>query len=95
MVRFAVLAAALAVSAAVTLLEPQRYAVLGGMAVIALVLLVGLLFVREAPALRSEKELNKILGVPMIAVRPLAPEQLSRQLLAHWFGPNPPRCTTT
>lgn len=138
MVRFAVLAAALSVIAAVTLLEPQRYVATGGVlladgmlkarytaadpqtaaaavrafigshpdallvdpplvvrqasglatgvAVIAVVLLLGLLFVRKAPALRSEKELNNVLGVPMLAARPLAPEHLARQLLAHWFG---------
>lgn len=44
------------------------------------------LLVRKPPALRSERELNHVLGVPMLAARPLAPEQLSRQLLAHWFG---------
>ncbi len=41
---------------------------------------------RGRPALRSENELNQAIGLPMLAARPLAPQALSRQLLAHWFG---------
>jgi protein-tyrosine kinase len=40
---------------------------------------------RRKPALRSESELNGVLGVPLIAARPLAPQSLSRQLLDQWF----------
>jgi Mrp family chromosome partitioning ATPase len=52
----------------------------------AAVLLGLLLLRRRRPAVRSEKELNATLGVPMVAARPLAPQDLSRQLVAHWFG---------
>jgi Mrp family chromosome partitioning ATPase len=52
----------------------------------ALMLGVLLLWRRERRAVRSESELIATLGVPMIAVRPLAPQALSGQLLAHWFG---------
>jgi capsular exopolysaccharide synthesis family protein len=45
-----------------------------------------LLWRRKQPAVRSEKELTGVLGVPLLAARPLAPQDLSRQLLAHWFG---------
>ncbi len=40
---------------------------------------------RRKPALRSENELNGVLGVPLIAARPLAAQSLSRQLLDQWF----------
>jgi len=51
--------------------------------------LLGLLLLRRRsrqPGVRSENELNATLGVPMVAARPLAPQDLSRQLVAHWFG---------
>ena len=35
--------------------------------------------------LRSERQLVEVLGVPLLAARPLAPQALARQLLAHWF----------
>lgn len=35
--------------------------------------------------LRSESQLVEVLGVPLLAARPLAPQALARQLLAHWF----------
>jgi hypothetical protein len=37
-------------------------------------------------AVRSENELIASLGVPIVAVRPLAPQALSQQLKAYWFG---------
>ncbi|HEV3009448.1 MAG TPA: CpsD/CapB family tyrosine-protein kinase [Burkholderiales bacterium] len=40
----------------------------------------------RARAARSENELIAALGAPLVAARPLAAYQLSRQLLAHWFG---------
>jgi Mrp family chromosome partitioning ATPase len=40
---------------------------------------------RRERALRSENELNGVLGVPLIAARPLAPRSLSQQLLDQWF----------
>ena len=36
-------------------------------------------------ALRSENQLIEVLGVPLLAARPLAPQALAQQLLAHWF----------
>ena len=54
---------------------------------LAMALLLGLILWRRQPAaVRTEKELIATLGVPIVAVRPLAPQALSRQLLAHWFG---------
>jgi Mrp family chromosome partitioning ATPase len=35
--------------------------------------------------LRSENQLVEALGVPLLAARPLAPQALAQQLLAHWF----------
>ena len=40
----------------------------------------------RARAVRSENELIATLGVPMLAARPLAPQALSEQLKAYWFG---------
>jgi Mrp family chromosome partitioning ATPase len=40
---------------------------------------------RRRPALRSENELIEALGAPLLAARPLAAQELSHQLLAHWF----------
>jgi len=37
--------------------------------------------------LRSENQLVEVLGVPLLAARPLAPRALAQQLLAHWFRP--------
>ncbi len=56
-------------------------------AIAGLALLVGLalLWRRKAPSARSEKDLVAALGVPIVAVRPLAARDLSRQLAAHWF----------
>lgn len=52
--------------------------------------LLGALLWRRKPALRSENELNAVLGVPLlgvplIAARPLAPQSLSQNLLDQWF----------
>lgn len=58
---------------------------LGGIAV--LIFSFFLLWRRKHPAVRSENQLIEILGAPLLAARPLAPRDLSRQLLAHWFGP--------
>ena len=56
-------------------------------AIAGLALLLGLLLLwrRKAPSVRSEKDLVAALGVPIVAVRPLAAGDLSRQLAAHWF----------
>jgi Mrp family chromosome partitioning ATPase len=35
--------------------------------------------------MRSENEFNSVLGVPLIAARPLAAQSLSQQLLDQWF----------
>lgn len=35
--------------------------------------------------LRSENQLVEVLGVPLLAARPLAPQALAQQLRAHWF----------
>ena len=57
-------------------------ALIGGLAL----LLGGMVLVRRRPrAARSEKDLVEALGVPIVAVRPLAARDLSRQLAAHWF----------
>jgi len=40
---------------------------------------------RGARRARCENDLNQALGVPILAARPLAAEQLCAQLLAHWF----------
>lgn len=53
---------------------------------VALLLGLALLWRSRQPGVRSENELNATLGVPMVAARPLAPQDLSRQLVAHWFG---------
>jgi len=37
------------------------------------------------PKVRSENQLVEVLGVPLLAARPLAPQALAQQLLAHWF----------
>jgi Mrp family chromosome partitioning ATPase len=55
-------------------------------AALALLLSLWLLWRGRRPALRSEKELTQVLGVPLLAARPLAPQGLSQQLLAHWFS---------
>jgi protein-tyrosine kinase len=47
--------------------------------------LLGALLWRRKRALRSESELNGVLGVPLIAARPLAPLSLSQHLLDQWF----------
>jgi Mrp family chromosome partitioning ATPase len=57
--------------------------VLGG--VLVAVLALSLLWRRRQPALRSENELVEVLGLPVLAARPLQPGHLARQLLAHWF----------
>ena len=44
------------------------------------------LFGRRPRPVRSEGELIHALGEPLLAARPLAPQHLSRQLLAHWFA---------
>jgi Mrp family chromosome partitioning ATPase len=57
-------------------------------AIAGLAVLLGLLLLvwrRRAPSARSEKDLVAALGVPIVAVRPLAARDLSRQLAAHWF----------
>ena len=36
--------------------------------------------------MRSERDLDATLGVPILAARPLAAQQLSTLLLAHWFS---------
>src|SRR5262245_49803691 len=41
---------------------------------------------RRSLVARSENELIKVLGNPLVAARPLAAPELARQLLAHWFG---------
>jgi capsular exopolysaccharide synthesis family protein len=41
---------------------------------------------RKGPVARSENELVAELGEPLLAARPLEPQQLSRLLLEHWFG---------
>jgi protein-tyrosine kinase len=41
---------------------------------------------RRSPAARSENELIKVLGNPLVAARPLAAQELARQLLTYWFG---------
>ena len=50
--------------------------------------LLGLLLLarRRSRAVRTENELIATLGVPMLAARPLAAQDLSRQLQVHWFG---------
>jgi Mrp family chromosome partitioning ATPase len=55
-------------------------------AIAALVLGFLLLGRRRSRAVRSEGELIEALGEPLLAARPLAPQHLSRQLLAHWFA---------
>jgi len=35
--------------------------------------------------LRSETQLVEVLGVPLLAARPLSPQALAQQLLAYWF----------
>ena len=53
----------------------------------ALALLLGLLAWRPRRAsIRSENDLVAALGAPLVAARPLAPRELSRQLLGHWFA---------
>jgi Mrp family chromosome partitioning ATPase len=56
---------------------------LGGIAVLSLSFF--LVWRRRQPALRSENELIEVLGAPLLAARPLAPQGLSQQLLMHWF----------
>jgi capsular exopolysaccharide synthesis family protein len=64
--------------------EPKITPVAAGL--VALLLGLLLLWRRQPGAVRSENELIAKLGVPILAVRPLAPQALSRQLLAHWFA---------
>jgi Mrp family chromosome partitioning ATPase len=54
----------------------------------ALGVLLGLPFFyrRKSSPMRSENELNQVLGEPLLAARPLASHELARQLLANWFG---------
>lgn len=57
--------------------------------VLGLGLLASLLLAWKRPyaaAARSEKNLVGTLGVPIVAARPLAAQDLARQLLTHWFG---------
>jgi Mrp family chromosome partitioning ATPase len=55
--------------------------------VVAGLLLAGLaLWRRTAPMAGTESGLDRTLGAPMLAARPLAVQALSHQLLAHWFG---------
>jgi len=57
-----------------------------GLAGLAVALFAGFLFWRHRPrAVRSENELIAALGAPLVAARPLVPQDLSRQLLAGWF----------
>jgi receptor protein-tyrosine kinase len=69
------------------MLEPHAAA---GLALATATVVVGLVCVsllsRRADGRRSENELNATLGVPMVAARPLAPNDLARQLAAQWFG---------
>lgn len=55
---------------------------------LALAALLGLFLMsrRRPRAARSENELIAALGVPMVAVRPLALQALSQQLQTYWFG---------
>jgi Mrp family chromosome partitioning ATPase len=48
-------------------------------------LAVGSAFLPRRRALRSENQLIEALGAPLLAARPLAPQALAAQLLAHWF----------
>ena len=50
-------------------------------------LLAGIAFMpRAAAAVRSETQLVEVLGVPLLAARPLAPGAIAAQLVACWFG---------
>jgi capsular exopolysaccharide synthesis family protein len=51
----------------------------------ALLLVVFSLWRRRGPVARSESELVAELGEPLLAARPLEPQQLARLLLEHWF----------
>jgi capsular exopolysaccharide synthesis family protein len=55
---------------------------------LAIGLLLGLLLLwpRRPRGVRSENEVIAALGAPLVAFRPLAPQTLSRQLQACWFG---------
>lgn len=49
--------------------------------------LAGLAFMpRGRGAVRSENQLIELLGVPLLAARPLAPRAVAAQLVACWFG---------
>jgi len=76
---------ALLVDPPLVVLEGPRLTAPAALGALAL-LLGGLVLVRRRPAARSEKDLVAALGVPIVAVRPLAAQDLSRQLAAHWFG---------
>jgi len=67
-------------------LERSRapYMILGAMVFLISSFIV--LWRRKPPAVRSENELVALLGKPVLAARPFAPQGLSHQLLAHWFG---------
>lgn len=66
--------------------SPATGMALGLAVAVLLGLLLPLLWRSRLRGARSENELNATLGVPMVAARPLAPQDLSRQLVAHWFG---------
>jgi capsular exopolysaccharide synthesis family protein len=63
--------------------DPTQMALAAGAA-----LVLGLLALwrRREPVARSESELVAELGAPLLAARPLEPQELSRLLLEHWFG---------
>ena len=67
---------------------PSRPADETHLALAAVGALLGLfaLWRRRAPVARSEDELVAELGEPLLAARPLEPQELSRLLLEHWFG---------
>jgi receptor protein-tyrosine kinase len=52
----------------------------------ALLLGARMLWRRRGPVARSESELIAELGAPLLAGRPLGPQELSRLMLEHWFG---------
>ena len=50
-------------------------------------LLAGLAFLpRARDAVRSETQLVRVLGVPLLAARPLAPVAIAAQLMGCWFA---------
>jgi Mrp family chromosome partitioning ATPase len=70
------------------LVVPVAAAFPGDLALVLLALLVAGLFLlwpRKRAAARSENQLIEVLGEQMLAARPLAANDLARQLLEHWF----------